>query len=125
MSLGNLAALIAAAAETKDKAQRSVTCEELAALREMFIAPRDFKPGDFVTQIEGLQIYTEPNVGNPAIVLEMMPEPILNPDGRFGSTTYRSVTDMIIGFTDDSHTFNVLHVDSRRFEHYVEPSTEG
>jgi len=93
---------------------------------EKFSEKHEFKPGDLVTWKPGMKNRTVPKLGEPAVVVEVLAEPILSehPNDRAhfpGSPYYREPRDIKLGVIDDRNDdFTVFHFDSRRFELYVD-----
>lgn len=84
-----------------------------------------FKPGDLVRWKIGLQNRVCPSSNKPAIVLEVLPTPILDTEKDSGNVYYREPLDIVLGFFWESEPhrgdFLYAYFDSRR----VEPWTEG
>lgn len=84
-----------------------------------------FKPGDLVRWKTGMQNRVCPSPNKPAIVLEVLPAPILDTEKDSGNVYFGEPLDIVLGFFWESEPhrgdFIYAHVDSRRFE----PWTEG
>jgi hypothetical protein len=74
-----------------------------------------FKVGDVVRWKEGLKNRKLPNEKLPAIVVEVLDNPIYDEKAEVGSTYFREPLDIVLGMIikGDLITF---HYDSRRFE---------
>jgi hypothetical protein len=97
-----------------------------AVLRERFatLSTRHrFKPGDLVGWKPGLRNRKVPSYGAPAIVIEVLDEPVLDKGEESGSTYYREPHDLILGVLWDRDPgrgdFVTFHFDSRRFQPWV------
>lgn len=90
--------------------------DSLAAFNER----HEFRPGMIVRQKPQARGYKTYGDNDQAIVIEMLPVPIIAPVADHGSCYYREPIDMLVGSieptTDSSDQFCVYHVDSRRFE---------
>lgn len=94
-----------------------------AALRqryELFNRNYKFVPGDLVTWKPGLKDRRVPAYGQPAVVMEMIAQPILDTDQESGSTYFRQPLDMVLGviweYDPNRSEFVTFHFDSRRFQ---------
>jgi hypothetical protein len=92
-------------------------------LRERFARlsqSHPFKPGDLVTWKPGLMNRRVPLRGQPAVVVSVLEEPVLDNDTESGSTYYREPQDIVLGVIWDKEPgrgdFVTFHFDSRRFE---------
>jgi hypothetical protein len=75
-----------------------------------------FKIGDIVRQKPTCTIYRERYPGEPAIVCEILPEPIVDGEQSCSSAYFRACLTMIIGRRGPDGDFNTFHIDGRRFE---------
>lgn len=94
----------------------------LQALTDRYTALQqhnDFKPGDLVGWKPGLRNRRFPQQDKPAIVLEIISNPVFDSDAEAGSTYFREPLDVVLGvFLDEGeHRGDFLrwHFDSRRF----------
>lgn len=100
--------------------------EELVqALQTRFQALRRrqcFQPGDLVTWKPGLRNRRYPVDGRPAIVLQVLTEPVFDEELNSGSNYFREPLDLVLGLVleEGEQRGNLLawHFDSRRFEHW-------
>jgi hypothetical protein len=100
------------------------TAEAVDALRETcnaFHARETFKPGDVVRWKERLRNRSMPPYDIPAVVVEILPEPILDTESSSGTTSFREPLDIVIALYVDSDSgedegVGIYHFDSRRFE---------
>lgn len=79
-----------------------------------------FKPGDLVFWKDGLRNRRYPRNGKPAIVLEVLQQPVIDEEEDSGSTYFREPLDIVLGcFVDEGEhrgDFFSGHFDSRRLE---------
>ena len=97
------------------------------ALREryrLFKRRHDFAPGDLVTWKAGLKHKRFPRYGQPAVVLEVLATPVLDPMTEAGATYFREPLDVVVGVLWDEGTDRgeliAFHFDSRRFQPWTE-----
>jgi hypothetical protein len=93
-----------------------------ALLRERFQAlsrGQAFAPGDLVTWKAGMKNKRVPRYGQPAVVLEVLAQPLRDGHDDPGSTYFREPLDLVLGLIWDSNPgrgeFMTFHYDSRRF----------
>ena len=83
-----------------------------------------FKPGDLVCWKPGMRNRRYPRDGRPAVVLEVLAEPLFDSDTETGSTYYREPLDLVLGtFLDEGEhrgDFLSWHFDGRRFQPWSE-----
>jgi len=97
----------------------------LAKLRlscESFLHKDNFEVGQTVKWKENLQNRKFPYKDQPAIVIDVLKEPVVSKDAESGSPYFLENLDIILGLTDDDGTFLTFYYDSRRFEPYSKPS---
>jgi hypothetical protein len=94
-----------------------------AVLQDRFkslTARHRFKPGDLVSWKPGLRNRKVPSYSAPAIVVEVLAEPVLDTDDESGSTYYREPHDLVLGVLWDQAPnrgdFVTFYFDSRRFQ---------
>jgi hypothetical protein len=75
-----------------------------------------FQPGEFVRWKEGLKTKRRPLEGEPAVVIEVLKEPIYDPKDEVGSTYFREPLDLILGVLGDEGELISYYFDKRRFE---------
>jgi|SRR5215471_19873062 len=80
-----------------------------------------FAPGGFVRWKLGLKNKRRPEYGTPVVVMEVLPEAVLDLRAESDSRYFREPLDLVIGMLDTDGEFLVYHVDSRRFEQYEDP----
>ena len=78
-----------------------------------------FKPGDLVCWKPGLCNRRMPRAGMPAVVLEVLPDPVLDDAKDSGDAYFREPLDIVLGvFIEQGRhrgDFITWHFDSRRF----------
>jgi hypothetical protein len=77
-----------------------------------------FQLGQLVQWKENLQNRILPEEGQPAIVLKMLDEPIIQDNKEPGSPYFREPLDIVLGVLDSKNRFITLYYDSSRFEVY-------
>ncbi|MBK1618471.1 hypothetical protein CKO42_08475 [Lamprobacter modestohalophilus] len=94
----------------------SVLLERYALLNQ----PQAFKPGDLVCWKPGLKNRRVPAYGAPAVVLEVLDQPITDGETESGSTYFREPLSLVLGLFWDRDQgrgdFVAFHFDGRRFE---------
>lgn len=80
-----------------------------------------FEPGDLVRFKDGLRNRRRPDDDEVAVVVEHLPEPVVDGEEGSGSPYFREPLDLIVGLIDDDGDFVTFHLDSRRMEP-IEPS---
>lgn len=103
--------------------KRSMKLSQVAAL--MMNDPHEFEPGDLITwKCAELQDKTEPEIGHPAIVLEVLDEPVVSWKNYMNEEASHYTwgrLDLIIGVMPDSDgELRHFGVDSRRFTYFTE-----
>ncbi len=106
-----------------DEALPDLTGDPCTALQEraqLFAQAHRFAPGDLVTWKPGLKNRRVPHSGQPAVVLEVLKEPVFDSEKDSGSPYFREPLDVVLGlFVEDGpHRGDFLnwHFDSRRFK---------
>lgn len=96
----------------------------LLARYRLFKRRHDFAPGDLVTWKPGLKHKRYPRYGQPAVVLEVLATPVLDPQNEAGATYFREPLDVVVGVLWDEGTDRgeliAFHFDSRRFQPWTE-----
>lgn len=97
--------------------------DRAAALIERYTAlsrHEPLTPGMIVRWKPGLRNYRWPEYSQPAIVLEVLSEPILDHDHDAGSAYFRERLDLVLGLFIDKPEVRgdllAFHYDSRRFQ---------
>lgn len=107
---------------TKSKKKKALnTPEALLAAAATFHTRHQFKPNQLVMWKKGMKNRRSPGYGEPAIVIEVLATPLLNPGDESGTPYFREPLDIIIGSLDADGDLLCFHYDSRRFEPYLEP----
>lgn len=101
----------------------SVLLERYAVLNQT----HRFKPGDLVCWKPGMKNRRVPAYGTPAVVLEVLEEPIPDSETESGSTYFREPLSLVLGLFWDRDQgrgdFVAFHFDGRRFEPWKSEST--
>lgn len=95
------------------------TPEQLRAAYAVFAEQHTFKPGDLVMWKAGHKNRKIPEMGEPAIVIEVYATP-LRSDRDSGSNVFNEPLDLVLGLIDADGDFTHWHFDSRRFQPYTE-----
>jgi hypothetical protein len=84
---------------------------------ESMLKKNSLKPNQLVRWKEGLKNKALPEYNQPAIVWEILPQPLFdNPRAHGAASPYfHEPLDIVLGVMDE-HKFVLLHYDSRRFE---------
>lgn len=94
-----------------------ISKENLIKEYELFNEKHTFKPGDLVTwKSPNMVIKQAPEFGKPAIVLEVLSEPVIAKNDP-GTPYFMEPLDIICGVIEDD-SFMVFYYDSRRFKPY-------
>jgi hypothetical protein len=88
----------------------------LHGLAERFLEKKSFNLKDVVKWIPGLQVMNMPTLEQPAVVLEILDEPVVDQDAELGDPSRSIRCDMIIGFMVDDRRMVTVLADSRRFQ---------
>ena len=83
-----------------------------------FIEENKFAPGQIVVWKEAMRNRSRPDNGQPAIVVEVLDPPLVNPSAaEKGSSSpyFNEPLDLIIGILDEDGDWLTYHMDSRRF----------
>ncbi len=93
----------------------SKTAELLREKYDLFVSDESFTPGQLVTWKAGLKNKKRPEDGEPAIVVEVLKDPVFDQEQGPGSAYYRERLDIVLGLLDEDGEFLLFHFDSRRF----------
>jgi hypothetical protein len=98
----------------------SLTNEELVnrlkRAFEHFQTKHSFSPGQLVRWKAGMRDKKLPREGEPAIVIEVLPSPMLDPTTETGAPYFRQPLDIVVGVVGREGELLTFHFDSRRFE---------
>ncbi|MFM5980168.1 MAG: hypothetical protein ACKO9I_06395 [Sphaerospermopsis kisseleviana] len=83
-----------------------------------FLKKETFEVGQLVKWKKYLKNRKIPYKNQPAVVVEILEEPILSDDDESGSPYFRENLDIILGILVDDNVFLTFYYDSRRFESY-------
>lgn len=106
---------------TEDLAEISRTMKEqqlnpLLELADRFMQKHEYREGDVVKWKPGLQMMSLPAVNQPAVVLELLDEPVIDHEAELGDPARSIRCDMMIGFMVDDQRMVTTLADSRRFD---------
>ncbi|MGL4458395.1 MAG: hypothetical protein ACRCUB_08360 [Plesiomonas shigelloides] len=93
----------------------------LQRLQLAMMEKNTFAVGHLVTWKDGLSNRTVPAIGKPAIVTEVLSEPIFDSNGNSSSCYFREPLDIKLGAlvaSPDGETFSEFYADSRRLRHF-------
>ena len=106
--------------ESTEKEDSSLSTEELKEIItkrfKAFNTKNDFNVGDFVKWKSGLKNKKLPHYNQPAIIVELLDQPVYDTEKDSGSTYFREPLDIVIGLLDPDNNFLLFHCDRRRFE---------
>lgn len=106
-------------AESPDSSDRDLAIA-LRARATSLQRRQDFKPGDLVTWKPGLRNKRIPRHGRPAVVIEVLPDPVFDHERDAGDPYFRDPLDIVLGvFIEQGRhrgDFITWHFDSRRFQ---------
>ncbi|WP_069471654.1 hypothetical protein [Candidatus Marithrix sp. Canyon 246] len=93
--------------------------QKLIEVYQKLLEHHEFKVGDLVKWKQGLTNKILPEINQPAIVIKLLKEPLIDRlDEEAGSRYYREPLDIILGLFDDKDEFLMFYYDKRRFEPY-------
>lgn len=90
--------------------------QELKRCHENFRDHVQFKPGDIVKWKRPLKNKGRPLYDEPAIVVEVLEHPKIDPETETGSQYFGEPLDVILGIIGPDGDFIAYHYDHRRFE---------
>lgn len=102
----------------------ALTAKELRRLYQAFNTSETFTLGQLVTWKPRLKNRRRPVEGEPAIVVEVLDEPLFNEEDSMGSTYFREKMDLKLGLLDEDGDFLFFHFDSRRLTAFKEGEEE-
>ncbi|MDM8557835.1 hypothetical protein [Candidatus Parabeggiatoa sp. HSG14] len=85
---------------------------------ESFLEKHNFKKGQLVKWKKGLCNRPLPMENQPAIVMEILENKLLQSEQETASTYFREPLDIVLGLIDRDGTLITFHYDSGRFEPY-------
>ncbi|MGX7002512.1 hypothetical protein [Caballeronia sp. KNU42] len=75
-----------------------------------------FEPGQIVKWKDGLQSRTLPAIGEPAIVIEVLENPVFDSTSDAGNPAFREALDIRVGCLGTQGQILIFHFSSFRFE---------
>lgn len=85
---------------------------------DIFSQNNNFQKGQFVKWKKGLKNRKFPEENQPAIVIELLDESIIQSERDSGTPYFREPLDIALGIIDRNGDFLIFHYDKRRFEPY-------
>jgi hypothetical protein len=85
---------------------------------EKFLQQENFEVGQIVKWKKGLNNRKLPHQNQPAVIVGLLDEPVIDRDGESGSPYFLEKLDIILGIISDDDTFLTFYYDSSRFESY-------
>ncbi len=104
--------------DVEDDPESTTSIDEVDALKsrfQQFNQCEVLRPGMVVTWKLGLRNKRFPRYGQPAIVVQVLAEPILDEVENAGHTYWREPLDVVLGMLDPEGDMLTWHYDSRRF----------
>jgi hypothetical protein len=93
--------------------------QNLKSALKAFHAPKEkFEIGQLVKWKANLKTALRPGYGEPAIVVSVLDEPIVDDRHDAGSPYYRQTLDIVLGVLGAERELLMFHFDSRRFERF-------
>jgi hypothetical protein len=83
-----------------------------------FLKKDAFQVGQLVKWKKNLKNRQLPYLNQPAIVVEILDEPVISNEEESGSPYFRENLDIILGILVDDEKFFTFYYDSKRFEAY-------
>ena len=93
--------------------------KQLQESYDSFLRNYEFKKGEVVKWKKGLKNRRLPEENQPAIVIEVLDEPIINSESNSGTPYFREPLNIALGIIDRDGDFLIFHYDKRRFEPYI------
>jgi hypothetical protein len=118
-----LAALLEKLEEPDSEREKEISYgqEHLDRLKqacENFLIKENFKVGQIVKWKENLKNRRFPRRNQPAIVVQVLDEPVVSTDDESGSPYFLEKLDIVLGVMDKDDNFITFYYDSSRFESY-------
>jgi len=94
--------------------------DSLRSAKNAFEKVYDFKLGDIVIWKKGLKNKARPALNEPAIVMEILEEPLKDETEKgAGSAYFNEPLDLVLGMIDDEGDLLIFYYDKRRFQPYT------
>lgn len=103
------------AAKTRVKSDYPTDVGALETKYGGFAETHTFSAGQLVRWKHGLRNKRLPLDNQPAVVVELLKEPVVNQEVGPGSPYFREPLDIVLGVLDEDGDFLLFHHDSRRF----------
>jgi hypothetical protein len=88
----------------------------LKTVRDRFLLPSSFTEGQVVKWKKGLKNRRLPKEKQPAIVMEVPSQPLIDHQRDVGSPYFHETLDIVLGVIDEEGDFVTFFYDKRRFE---------
>jgi hypothetical protein len=92
--------------------------KDLQASYERLLQTYNFQKGQLVIWKKGLKNRKFPEENQPAIVIEVLDEPLIQSERDSGTPYFREPLDIALGIIDRDGDFLIFHYDQRRFKPY-------
>lgn len=99
-----------------DKEKVKSQIEDLTFRKESLDDDEYFTLGDIVVWKERMKNKNFPLHGQPAIVIEVLDEPVYDRTAQIGSHIFNEPHDLLLGLIMDNGDFLTFHYDKRRFK---------
>ncbi|NEQ95715.1 MAG: hypothetical protein F6K30_03125 [Cyanothece sp. SIO2G6] len=106
---------------SEDGEKKSYGEDDLVELKracDSFLKKEVFKVGQIVKWKTNLKNRKFPHQNQPAIVVQVLDEPIVSPDEEPGSPYFLEKLDIVLGVMTQDSVFLTFYYDSSRFEFY-------
>ncbi len=120
LSIENLSDAVVQEMQEDDEKYDDKHIDKLKLCYKNFQKRCSFQGGQIVTWKKYMRNKKLPKDRQPAIVLKILDEPILQDKVPLGSTYYGEVSDMVLGIFHEDGSFLTFYYDSIRFEPYEE-----
>ncbi len=114
-----LKALLDDVLKTAPEGDVTTKIEQLKKAQNTYATCYEFKIGDIVRWKELMKNKSMPEYNEPAIVLDILTEPIFNSRENIGSTYFNEQLNLKLGIITDN-TFLTFYHEGNRFELYTE-----
>jgi len=104
------------AAKPPTPEDEAALAEELPKRVRLLSEKHEFDAGMLVEWKPGLKNRRRPAYGAPAVVVEVLTEPVLSTSDESGSSYFREPLDLIAGIIDSEGDFIWFYYDKRRFQ---------
>jgi hypothetical protein len=92
--------------------------DRLLSLAKEYQRDVDFKAGDLVKWKQGLKNRKKPEYNQPAIVIEILDNPVVSEEGSSGSPYFKELLTIVLGVMTENNEFSTYYFDKKRFDHF-------